>query len=422
MNILVLGSGGREHSICWSISKSKNCKEIYCIPGNSGIAEIAKCVEINLKKKKLVYRFCLEKQIDLVVIGPENLLEQGMTDYLSHKGISVFGPNRRASKLETSKTFSKKFMKKHNIPTANYKSFDTLVKSKKYIENISLPIVIKVDGLASGKGVIICKTKKKANNELKEIFINKKFGEAGKKILIEEFLHGFELSYFTFVDKNSFLNLGYALDHKRKYDDDKGPNTGGMGAFSPSPKISKLLLETINTNIIKPTIIGIKKDNLNYNGILFFGIMQTNNGPKVVEYNSRFGDPECQTILRRFDGDLLKILYATAKDNLSSCKVKLSSDYSVCIVLASKGYPKKFKKKMIIKNLEKITNTKGIHVFHSATTKIKDNYYSNGGRVLSITSRHSSIQNARKNAYNLIKKINWQNGFYRKDIGLKNIK
>ena len=422
MNILVLGSGGREHSICWSISKSKNCKDIYCIPGNSGIAEIAKCIKLDLKKKNLVYKFCVDKKIDLVVIGPENLLEQGMTDYLSHKGISVFGPNRKASKLETSKTFSKKFMKKHDIPTANHKSFDSLIKSREYVKNLSLPIVIKVDGLAAGKGVTICDTKEKANNELKEIFVNKKFGEAGRKILIEEFLEGFELSYFTFIDKTSSLNLGYALDHKKKYDNDKGPNTGGMGAFSPSPKISKRLLETINTNIIKPTIAGIRKDNLNYRGVLFFGIMQTKNGPKIIEYNSRFGDPECQTILRRFDGDLLEILYATAKDTLNRCTVKLSSDYSVCIVLASKGYPKKFKKKMIIKNLKKIKNSQQIYVFHSATTKMKDNYYSNGGRVLSITSRHSSIQNARKNAYNLIKKINWKNGFFRKDIGLKNIK
>ena len=419
MNILVLGSGAREHSICWSLKKSCDCDQIYCSPGNAGISEVAICILIGKHKKDLL-AFCKKNKINLVVIGPEELLSHGISDFLLKNNINVFGPTKNAAKLETSKSFAKSFLKKNNISTPKYVRFSSYQKGYNYLKIANYPLVVKADGLAAGKGVVICHNTKEGLNSINLIMKKKKFGDAGKSIIIEEFIEGFELSYFAFFDKKSYLPLGYALDHKKAYDNDKGPNTGGMGCFTPSEKVTKSLLEKIKTQILDKTFNGIKKENFDYRGILFFGLIIKNDKPSVIEYNVRFGDPECQTLLRNLKTDLLKIFIATSKDNLRKIKIKKSTNSTVCIVLASKGYPENYKKNIIIKNLSNIKKNKSIEIFHAGTIKKEGNFYSNGGRVLSITCSEKNISSARKLAYKMLQKINWDAGFYRKDIGFKN--
>ncbi len=420
MNILVLGGGAREHSICYAVKKSKKCNNLFCIPGNAGISEVAICKKIDLKKKKEIFNFCKKNRINLVIIGPEQYLEDGVSDYLKSKQISVFGPSKKASKLETSKSFAKKFLIRNKINTAKYKEFKSYVSARKYISSIEFPIVIKADGLASGKGVMICKNEPEAENALSIIMKKKKFGLAGNKIIIEEFLTGFEVSYFAFFDKNSFIKLGYALDHKRAYDDDKGPNTGGMGCFFPSKKMTKEIEEEIFKKILLPTSLGLKNEKLIYRGILFFGLMITKEGPYVIEYNVRFGDPECQILLRNLKTDLLTIMESNLQDKLSNINIKTDNKAVICVVLASNGYPGNFKKNKILKNLNKVKSLKGIKIFHAATSIKNGNIVSSGGRVLSITSKAKSINSARKMAYEALNKIGWEGGFFRNDIGLKN--
>lgn len=420
MNVLVIGSGGREHSLCWKIAQSQKCQELYCIPGNGGISKIANCINLDPSIKSEIYSFCLRKKIDLVIVGPEAYLEQGLSDYLTKKKINVFGPSKKAAKLETSKLFSKKFLKRYKIPTANFKAFNDFKSAKLFIDKNSLPFVIKVDGLASGKGVFICKTKKEAVSVANDILINKKFNNAGKKILIEEYLEGFELSYFIFFDKNNFSIIGYALDHKRIKDGDIGPNTGGMGAFAPSKKITRDLDKLIQETIIQPTSEGLKKENLIYRGVLFVGLMITKDGPKVIEYNVRFGDPECQVLMRQYKSDFLQDTYAVSRDSLNKKKIEMDNDYCVCVVLVSKGYPGRFIKNLEIKNLNLLKKKKDVEIFHSGTRIENNKFYSNGGRVLSITAKNGNSNLARKKVYDILDKINWKDGFYRKDIGSKN--
>ena len=420
MNILVLGNGAREHSICWAVKKSKDCNSLYCIPGNAGISDIAKCENINLDHRNELLRFCNTKNIDLVIIGPEQYLENGLSDYLKSKNIKVFGPSKKASKLETSKSFAKKFLKRNKINTANYREFSSYESAKKYVSFLKYPIVVKVDGLAAGKGVIICKNKKEAEVSLSLIMKKKKFGSSGNKIIIEEFLEGYEVSYFAFFDKNSFLKLGYALDHKKAYDNDNGPNTGGMGCFLPSKKITKKIEEDIHKKILFPTSEGLKREKLVYRGILFFGLMITANGPYVIEYNVRFGDPECQTLLRNLKTDFLALIKSNIEDRLEYMNIQKDKMSVVCVVLASKGYPESFKKNKIVRNISKAQSIKGIEIFHAGTSLKKGKVISSGGRVLSITSKANSISSARKLAYRALKIINWKWGHYRSDIGQKN--
>ncbi|MEE2694975.1 MAG: phosphoribosylamine--glycine ligase [Pseudomonadota bacterium] len=421
MNILVLGGGAREHSICWSIKNSKKCKMIYCIPGNAGISEIAECSLLNLDDKRELLKFCDLKNIDLVIIGPEQYLEKGLSDYLIKKGILVFGPSRNASKLETSKSFAKKFLNRNKINTSDYKEFTSFKSAKKYISSAKYPLVIKADGLAAGKGVIICKNMLEAEVGLIEIMKKKKFGSAGKKIIIEDFLDGFEISYFAFFDKNNFIKLGYALDHKRAYDNDQGPNTGGMGCFSPSKKVTKSIEEQITKKILLPTLKGLKKEKLVYRGVLFFGLMITKKGPYVIEYNVRFGDPECQTLLRKLNTDLLDLILCNLKDNLSKVKIKIDNRAVICVVLAANGYPGLYKKNKIIKNLEKAQLVDGVVIYHAGTSLKNKKIVSSGGRVLSITAKAKSIKLARERAYKALRIIDWSDGFFRKDIGVKNL-
>ncbi len=420
MNILVLGGGAREHSICWAVKKSKDCNKLFCIPGNAGISEIAECENIDLNEKKKLINFCIKNKINLVIIGPEQYLENGLSDYLKSKHIPVFGPSKKAAKLETSKAFAKKFLIRNKINTATYREFRSFKSAKKYISTVKYPIVIKADGLAAGKGVLICKDKKEAEDGLTLIMKKKKFGLSGNKIIIEEFLTGFEVSYFAFFDKNNFIKLGYALDHKRAYDNDKGPNTGGMGCFLPSRKITKKIENEINKKILIPTSIGLKKEGLTYRGILFFGLMITKNGPYVIEYNVRFGDPECQVLLRNLKTDFLKIIKLNIEDKLKQISLETDKKFVICVVLASKGYPEEFKKNKVLNNISKAKSIKGIEIFHAGTSLKNGEIVSSGGRVLSITSKANSLKSARKLAYRALKEINWKWGHYRSDIGLKN--
>ena len=401
------------------MKKSKACEKLFCSPGNAGIQKIAECKFINLKKKVQILNFCNKNSIDLVIIGPEEYLADGLSDYLQNKGIQTFGPVKKAAKLETSKSFAKSFLLKNKILTPKYHKFTELNKALDYLNSIIFPIVIKADGLAAGKGVVICKNFNEAEETIKLIMEKKKFGDAGKKIIIEEFIDGFEISYFSFFDKKKFLPLGYALDHKRAFDNDLGPNTGGMGCFTPSKKVSKSLEKKIIKNIIEKTFLGFKKENFTFRGVLFFGLMIKNNEPYVIEYNVRFGDPECQTLLRKLKTDFLEILISITKDELEKIQITNSRKSVVCVVLASKGYPESYDKEILIPNLEKIKDNERTIIFHAGTKTLSSNFFSNGGRVLSVTSTGKNIEEARKSAYKVLKKLNWKNGFYRKDIGYK---
>lgn len=420
MNILVIGGGAREHSICWSIKKSKKSKNIFCTPGNAGISKIAKCFNIDPKDKKKILDFCLKNNVEFVIIGPEEFLADGLSDYLIKNGIQTFGPTKSASKLESSKSFAKKFLNKHKIPTPMFKEFTSFSKAKIFLEDCYFPIVVKADGLAAGKGVIICKDKIQSIKALEEILLQKRFGQSGKKIIIEEFVEGFEISYFAFFDKKTFLPLGYALDHKKAYEDDKGPNTGGMGCFTPSNLVSNVLEQNIIKDIVKKTFDGLKRDKIVYRGVIFFGLIIQKDKAQVIEYNVRFGDPECQTLLRSLKTDLLEIFKATCEDKLSNIRIIKKKQAVVCVVLAAKGYPGKYEKNKIIKNLQNLKLEKDVEIFHAGTKLISEDFYSYGGRVLSVTAVSSDIKKARKTAYRILKQINWKNGFYRNDIGIKN--
>ncbi len=421
MNIFVIGGGAREHSIIWSLKKSKHCGDIFCSPGNAGIERLASCHNLDFNDRKSIIDFCNENNIKLVIIGPEEFLEKGLSDFFMEKGIKVFGPSKKATQLESSKIFSKNFLLKNKIPTASSIDFSNYKQALEYVESANFPLVIKADGLAAGKGVIICENKNHAQESLKEFMINKKLGESGKRVLIEEFLDGFEISFFTFVDNNTYLPLGYALDHKRAFENDEGPNTGGMGCFYPSKKITNSVLKHIEAEIIKPTIKGIRNEDFIYRGILFIGLMITASGPKVIEYNVRFGDPECQTLLRNLDTDLINIITSCLDDKLSEVTIKKKDRTSVCVVVASNGYPKKFEKNFIIKNIKEAEQVEDVVIFHAGTKLLDNKILSSGGRVLSITAVGSSINDARKKVYLATAKLNWKHGFYRTDIGIKNL-
>jgi len=420
LNILVIGGGGREHSICWSIKKSKKSKNIFCIPGNAGISKIARCLNIDPKNKNKILNFCIQNKVEIVIIGPEEFLADGLSDYLIKNGINTFGPTKSAARLESSKSFAKKFLNQHKISTPKFKEFTIFEKAKTYIENCKFPIVIKADGLAEGKGVMICKDIIESVRVLDEILIQKKFGQSGKKVIIEEFVEGFEISYFAFFDKHTFLPLGYALDHKKAYENDMGPNTGGMGCFTPSNLVNSNLEQSIIKDIVKKTFNGLRKDKIVYRGIIFFGLIIKKEKALVIEYNVRFGDPECQTLLRNLKTDLLEIFIATCEDNLSSITISKKKQAVVCVVLVTNGYPGKYGKNILIKNLRNLRIEKDVEIFHAGTKFDSRNFYSNGGRVLSVTAVSSNLKKARKIAYQTLKKIDWEDGFYRNDIGIKN--
>ena len=417
MNIGLIGSGGREHALCQKIHESKLIKKIICFPGNAGTAKIAKNIKADILNFREIHQLVQFHKIDLVIVGPEEPLVRGLVDYLRKKKIKVFGPDKFASRLEGSKAFMKKVCKSNNIPTADYK----ICKNKKdvlnFLKKSKLPLVVKADGLAAGKGVTICSSKKKVLKISEEIFKGK--FKSSKKIVLEEFLVGEEASYFVIADKKTFKFFGTAQDHKRVKENDKGPNTGGMGAYSPAKIIDKKLEKKIINKIIKPTFFALKKKKIYYTGFLYVGLMIQDNEPYLIEFNVRMGDPECQVILPRLKTDLIKIIKNVVNNKLKQTSINWHKKKSMTVVLCSKGYPGKYKKNKTIKNLDRIKLSKNDFIYHAGTKLENDQLKSNGGRVLNITSVGTDFLNIRKKIIKIIKNINWKGGFFRRDIGWK---
>ena len=417
MKVGIIGSGGREHSICENIKNSSKIKKIFCFPGNAGTEHIAENVNIDFENFENIKNFILENGIDIIIVGPEKPLVDGLVDYLEKFKIKVFGPNKLASQLEGSKIFTKQICKKFNIPTANFDIFENIEQTKLFLKKAKYPIVIKADNLAAGKGVYISKNEKEAFLAVEEIF-NGKFGKA-ENLLVEEFLDGEEMSFFTIHDGKSFKTFNTAQDHKRVEEGDKGKNTGGMGAYSPSRLINLELEKKIINKIIKPTLDGLNNLGIKYKGFLYTGLMIINNEPFLIEYNVRMGDPECQTILPRLKSDLLEIFEACCEKKLNEINLEWSNEKSLCIVLCSNGYPEKIKKNIEIHNLENISLNKDEFIFHAGTLKKNNIIYAIGGRVLNFVAISKEFDLAKKNVINNLKKLNWDHGFYRKDIGHK---
>ncbi len=420
MKVGIIGSGGREHAICQSLKKSNKIKELFCFPGNAGTAKIAQNININIENFEEIKNFILIQKIDLIIIGPEKPLVEGIVDYLEKFKIKVFGPNKTAAELEGSKIFTKKICQKFNIPTANFGVFENEKDAKNFLNTTKYPTVIKADNLASGKGVYICKNKDEALIAVKEIFEGK-FGLA-KNILVEEFLQGEEMSFFTIHDGKIFKNFDTAQDHKRVLEGDKGKNTGGMGAYSPSRLITKDLEKKILNKIIKPTLRGLKELGCEYKGFLYTGLMIVDNEPYLIEYNVRMGDPECQTILPKLKTELIDILIACCENKLNKINIEWFDIKSLCVVLCSKGYPDTFHKNIEINNLNKIKLSENNFIFHAGTIIKNEKIYAIGGRVLNFVSLSKDFNLAKKNILNNINNLNWHGGFYRKDIGYKVLK
>jgi phosphoribosylamine--glycine ligase len=417
MKIAIIGSGGREHALASTISKSSYVKEIFCIPGNAGTSKIAANVMLNINEFDKVHKFINDNSIDLVVIGPEEPLVNGIVDYLEKFNIKVFGPNKIASQLEGSKIFTKKLCQTYNIPTANFGIFENQIDAKKFLENSKYPNVIKADNLAAGKGVYICNNDQESFLAVDEIF-NGKFGEA-KNVLIEEFLKGEEMSYFIISDGNTIKSFETAQDHKRVLERDTGKNTGGMGAYSPSRLINKDLEGKIINKIIKPTLKGLKDLGTDYKGFLYAGLMIVENEPYLIEYNVRMGDPECQTILPKLKTDLVEILEACCDKKLADINIEWTNKKSLCVVLCSKGYPDTYQKNILIDNIENLNLDENNFIFHAGTKKENDKIYATGGRVLNFISLSDNFLQARNKVHEHIKKLDWSGGFYRRDIGFK---
>ncbi len=419
MKVLVVGSGGREHAICWKLAQSPKLTELYCAPGNAGIADVAKCVAIGAEDIEGICKFAAEEKIDLAVIGPEVPLAMGITDELEKVGVKVFGPNAKCSQLEASKSFTKAFLAKHDIPTAGYKEFTDKDELMDAVGIYGYPMVLKADGLAAGKGVVIPENEEDAKAAIEEMMGQKVFGTAADKIVVEEFLTGVEASMLCFVDENTIVPMESAQDYKRVFDQDKGPNTGGMGTYSPSLLFNAELEQQIREQILEPTLKGFQEDGLDFKGVLFIGLMLSEDGPKVIEFNNRFGDPETQSVLMRLDSDLLEIFLAVAENRLAEMEIKWKEEKAVCVVLASGGYPGSYAKGKVIEGLDAVDED--IIVFH-AGTKFGENgeILTSGGRVLGVTAMGATHDEARAKAYDNVKKITFEGVQYRNDIGIIN--
>ncbi len=418
MKFLVIGSGGREHALCWTLAGSPLCEALYCAPGNAGIAEDAVCLDISVNDQDAIVGFAKEEAIDLVVVGPEDPLVAGLADRLEAEGIRVFGPSAAAAQLEGSKGFMKDLCAKYDIPTAAYARFTDRDAARAYITEQGAPIVVKTDGLAAGKGVTVAMTLDEALNAVDEAMLDAKFGSAGAELVIEEFMEGEELSFFALCDGKTALPLASAQDHKAAYDGDKGPNTGGMGAYSPAPVCTPEIETTIVEKILNPTLAALAAEGAPYKGVLFMGLMITDQGPRLIEYNVRFGDPECQVLMMRLMSDLAPALIATADGVLSSFDLRWYDDVAVTVVMAAKGYPGSYEKGTVIGGLEQAASDEDILIFHAGTKQGTDGkILANGGRVLNVTARGPSVAAAREKAYTAIEMIDWPDGFYRTDIG-----
>ena len=415
MNLAVIGSGGREHAICYKLKQSPKIKKLVCVPGNAGTQEIAENIKEDISNFDALYQIIKKQNIDLVVVGPEQPLVEGLVDYLNEKKIRVFGPDKFSSQLEGSKAFMKNLCKKNNIPTANFGVFNNYNDASNFIKKNGVPIVVKADGLAAGKGVSVCNTIEEALKNTKEI-LDGKF-KSSNQVVLEEFLKGEELSYFTIVDENSYHFFGSAQDHKRVGEGDTGPNTGGMGAYSPAPLLTDKLEKKIKKKIIEPTLKAMKELEHPYRGFLYAGLMICKNEPYLIEYNIRMGDPECQVLMMRLETDLLEIIDSATKNQLNNLKIEWAKKNCITIVLCAKGYPFNYIKDSEIKNLSAVLSDKNNQIFHAGTYEKNNKIYSNGGRVLNITSSSKSLVSARDKSLTNIDKINWSDGFFRKDIG-----
>ncbi|MCB4767475.1 phosphoribosylamine--glycine ligase [Ancylobacter sp. Lp-2] len=414
MKVLLLGSGGREHALAWKLAQSPSLTALIAIPGNPGIAEHARCIEtIPLTDHDAIVSVCAAEKIDLVVVGPEAPLVDGITDRLTAEGINVFGPRRVAAQLEGSKLFTKELCRQHDIPTAAFGRFSQAEAARDFVRRRGAPIVLKADGLMAGKGVVVAMTLEEALAAVDEVFA---MGTPGTEILIEEFLEGEEVSFFCLVDGETVLPFGSAQDHKRAFDGDQGPNTGGMGAYSPAPVFTAEMERRTLAEIVKPTARALADGDSPYRGVLFAGLMITIDGPKLIEYNVRFGDPECQVLMLRLEGDLLELLYATATGALADERVSMAPDAAITVVMAARGYPGSYEKGTPINGVEVAGATPGVHVFHAGTRREGTQLLANGGRVLNVTAIGANVAEARERAYDAVARIDWPEGFCRSDI------
>jgi phosphoribosylamine--glycine ligase len=416
MKILIVGSGGREHALVWKISQSKRVNKIFAAPGNPGMSNLAECVDIKPSNIIQLADFAQEQKIDLTVVGPEQPLALGIVDEFNGRNLKIFGPTQKAAMIETSKSFAKEFMQKNNIPTPAFKTFNSATEALDYFRGASFPLVLKADGLAAGKGVYICYKKEEAEDGIKEIMLDGKFGKAGEKVVIEEFLVGQEMSFMVVCDGKRVIPLASAMDYKKALDNNKGPNTGGMGAISPAPLITKDLFNTIMKSIIEPTVAGLKFENKKYKGIIYAGLMITREGPKVLEFNARFGDPETQVVLMRLKSDLVDILEGSADENLFDVSADWDKNVSGCVVLAAKGYPGKYDKGQKIQGLER-AKVMGLEVFHAGTAQVKDSLVTSGGRVLNVCASAPTLKEAMDKIYDGISFIAFDDMIFRRDIG-----
>ena len=417
MKILVVGGGGREHTILWKLAQSPKKPELYCAPGNGGISQIATCVDIAATDIENMVAFAKREKMDLVVVAPDDPLAMGMVDALEAEGIRAFGPRKNAAIIEASKAFSKELMKKYHIPTAEYETFSDAEQALEYVKTAKIPLVVKADGLALGKGVLICKTRQEAEQAVRQVMLDKAFGAAGNTVVIEEFLEGPEVSVLTFTDSHTILPMASAQDHKRARDNDEGLNTGGMGTFSPTPKYTPEIQQQVEREIIRPTVDALNAEGRPFKGVIFFGLMLTKDGPKLLEYNARFGDPEAQSVLFRMKNDLLEIFEAVIEERLSEVTLEFEPGAAVCVVMASGGYPEHYEKGKEISGLEEVSD--GVVVFHAGTKLENGKFYTSGGRVLGVVAKGADMQAARKIAYENVEKIHFEGAQYRKDIGIK---
>lgn len=417
MKVLIVGSGGREHAIAWKVAQSPKVDKIYCAPGNAGIAEYAECVGIGAMEFEKLADFAKQQEVDLTVVGMDDPLVGGIVDVFESRGLRVFGPRKDAAILEGSKAFSKDLMKKYGIPTAAYENFDSAEDALNYLETAKFPIVLKADGLALGKGVLICNTLEEAGEGVKEIMTDHKFGTAGNRMVIEEFMTGREVSVLSFVDGKTIKTMTSAQDHKRAGDGDTGLNTGGMGTFSPSPFYTKEVDEFCQKHIYQPTVDAMAKEGREFKGIIFFGLMLTADGPKVLEYNARFGDPEAQVVLPRMENDIVEVFEACIDGKLDQIDLRFEDNAAVCVVLASKGYPVSYEKGYPIKGLGHFKGKDGYYVFHAGSKFQDGEIVTNGGRVLGVTAKGEDLKKARANAYEAVRWIDFENKYYRSDIG-----
>ena len=421
MNILVIGSGGREHALCWKIKQNPKVKKLYCAPGNGGIAQLAECVSIGAEDIEGLLKFALSKKIDLTVVGPEASLVKGIVDVFVQKGLKIFGPSQEAAQLEGSKVYTKEFLHRRNIPTAVYKIFASAFEALEFLDKAQFPLVVKADGIAAGKGVYVCQDLKEAQSAIDDIIVKKIFGAAGDKVVIEECLQGQEASVLAICDGKHFFVLPSAQDHKRIFDDDLGPNTGGMGSYSPAPVVTAKVLDTVIARIIEPSVRGMYQEGIPFKGVLYAGLMLTNEGPFVLEFNTRFGDPETQSILPRLQSDLVEIMLAACDGRLNELKVRWDPRACVCVVITSGGYPGSYKSGFELTGLSEINDSVTI-VFHAGTKNDGGTLVTAGGRVLGVTSLDKTLEAAIAKAYEAVGKINFEHMFFRRDIGQKALK